>query len=429
MKILTVNTPSEEKSHDLHHAISPTVSSMQDEFHNSVHLAAASLSPEDLDEIEIFSEYLNNLVINVTADPNAANSVDVLKELEILREHLSMMQKSFPDVANDPNFQLARIAVNKPSGFTLIELIVVIGIISGLFLLLLPAAQTAREASRRVVCKNNFRSVATAVLAYETDNGVYPGNLFVDCKIPGNQGVSTNAVATPTTQILPYLDPVLANKMPTYGLGHCSTNVPPNQQLSYDLLRTQIYAFLCPSQPRESIFVPGGVYIKPINTTMFSANVNDPNAAFVNYAHHPLTDIPDGSSSTVLASEMRAGEASNEIIRSVSPSGNNEWPHTGRGYWLYEHFLHPLTSQGQFTLTPNKTSIHTIQSTVSLNTGHANIGRWYKPEMAPSSMHFGGVNAAFADGSVRFVMNSINQDVFRAIISPRGAEVVSSDQY
>ena len=51
------------------------------------------------------------------------------------------------------------------------------------------------------------------------------------------------------------------------------------------------------------------------------------------------------------------------------------------------------------------------------------------PLFGAGSMHPGGFNAAFADGSIRFIKVSINQLTLRALITRAGGEVVSSDSY
>ena len=82
---------------------------------------------------------------------------------------------------------------NRPSraGFSLVELLVVITIISMLMGLLFPAVQAAREASRRGTCMNNLKQIALAVTSYETGNRSLPGwrnnvgTYSTDTSVPG----------------------------------------------------------------------------------------------------------------------------------------------------------------------------------------------------------------------------------------------------
>ena len=95
----------------------------------------------------------------------------------------------------------ARGTGQRGSGFTLVELLVVVAIIGMLIALLLPAVQLARDASRRASCSNNFRQIGTATHNYLDIHSAFPpGGVSEDpcCKSP--------SFTTWTIQILPFLD-------------------------------------------------------------------------------------------------------------------------------------------------------------------------------------------------------------------------------
>jgi prepilin-type N-terminal cleavage/methylation domain-containing protein len=67
------------------------------------------------------------------------------------------------------------VTIDRRSGFTWVELLVVIVIIGVLVALLLPATECARESGRRAQCMNNQKQIALAMLNYEAKHGCFPG--------------------------------------------------------------------------------------------------------------------------------------------------------------------------------------------------------------------------------------------------------------
>ena len=270
-------------------------------------------------------------------------------------------------------------------GFTLIELLVVIAIIAILVALLLPAVQQAREAARRTACKNNLKQFGLAMHNYHDSYNLFPPG-FID-------GTNANGF-TWGAMILPFVEQgglydSIDFRLP---VGDQSGTAAALQNLT--AVRSHFPLLICPSDQREKntnltqTVAPNRTVTNPgIASTSYYVNAgsfnsynstsrNRQNGLFASNSSVKFGDIKDGTSNTVLMAETNRSRMANAgLFMGFIPSAN-----AGLDWMM-------------------KSGEHAINSGVS-DTGTA---RWH----AYGSEHKGGAQFAFADGSVRFISESI----------------------
>jgi len=170
------------------------------------------------------------------------------------------------------------------------------------------------------------------------------------------------------------------------------------------------------------------------NTGMFSetkrSTLPDPSAASYN-----APQIYDLSNVYCLL----AGDPtwSNNVWPQSCSNWNNPQPQftiTYRGMEYYRNL--PMTGYYTHTMTPNFNSYDCGSSGGNFNiTGNVCSGgpcpavNFFSAHMGARSYHPGGVNVAFADGSVRFAKNSVSPNVWYALGTRAGGEIISADAY
>lgn len=285
-------------------------------------------------------------------------------------------------------------------GFTLIELLVVIAIIAILIALLLPAVQQAREAARRLSCKNNLKQLGLGLHNYHDTHGCFPPGYVYKPGASGNQsGFGW------VTMILPMLDQ--ANLYNQFDLSEpifSNVNLVPRER--------HIPGLLCPSDPiSENGYVEMGssaeryamaCYVANFGPPDLDANQEQRSGMFSRNSSTRSRDVIDGLSNTLCVGERQNGEFRNGAVH-----GN--------------HFEYETTWVGAVREITDATDDHGHM--ILFQTGHVpNAGT--SDDRDVSAPHVGFAQFLLGDGSVRLIGSSIDFGVYTALGTIAGREVI-----
>jgi prepilin-type N-terminal cleavage/methylation domain-containing protein/prepilin-type processing-associated H-X9-DG protein len=321
------------------------------------------------------------------------------------------------------------------SAFTLVELLVVIAIIGVLVALLLPAVQTAREAARRSQCTNNLKQLSLAMMNYEGTFNTLPGGV-------GRFGCCWG---TWMVRVLPFIEQGSLSTLYVNSDGNDSTGQRYNGANNVMVTTKRIKSLTCPSDfpnaplslitnhnygvnyGNTSFFqvplVSGGITIQfqgaPFSAYTASSDGGDGpiNAGavsgFKDLYGRPirLAEITDGTSNTILASELIQGQAN--ALHGFS------WWGGGTGF---------------VTFMPPNSSLPDVLVGGICNADRRNppcttTGTTTAPRMAGArSRHPNGVMAAYCDGHVGFIPNNISFVTWNAVGTSQGGEGINDIQ-
>jgi prepilin-type N-terminal cleavage/methylation domain-containing protein/prepilin-type processing-associated H-X9-DG protein len=341
-----------------------------------------------------------------------------------------------------------------PWGFSLIELLVVVAIISVLISLLLPAVQAAREAARRIQCANNLKQIGLALHSYHVVFDTFPpGRVRLRVDFEG-RCFSTFA------QLLPQLEQVMLFNSINFDLNSDDENdVDLGSGQNATVRYLTVNTFLCPSDLDQKVWGQRAPTNYLVNTgttypiSPFCASKLPVTGIFFDNSSVRVADIFDGTSQTVAVSETIKSENGSAValpwdgvstttgfVMTRGATNNGGGPElisyndqcTGAGLlmlnlrgssWILGV---PAVTMYNHDRTPNDLKIDCIggltHSRCEVSTLDAS-----SLSVAARSRHPGGVNALFADGAVRFIKSSVNLGPWRALGSRDGGENVSSD--
>jgi prepilin-type processing-associated H-X9-DG protein len=332
-------------------------------------------------------------------------------------------------------------------GISVLELLVVLGIVAVLVALLLPAVQKAREAASRLHCLNNLKQIGLALHTYHGTHEQFPPGFISQLEDPNWVYPPGDPNAFPPEQgpgwsfftlLLPFLE-----QQHLYRSLDLTKAI--DDPVNATARKVSLKTYLCPSDTG-----PAGVNINlttcgsppdPANTPVVltdamgcsyvgclgGGKADDPdygaceyqpfNGVFHRNSRVRIADIFDGTSNTIGVGERNSSFVQGSWV-GVVPTQNTVYNQTTPPIPPFD----PGLNQPCQNWRPPITAVlaHSRQSTLN------------DPNGSPASFHSahpGGCNFLFMDGSCRHVQNGIGLDAMRALCTRNGGETISGDGF
>lgn len=306
------------------------------------------------------------------------------------------------------------------SGFTLVELFVVIAIIGVIVALLLPAVQAAREAARRSDCQNRLKQLALGMQNYVSARKRLPAGMHkaIDyASTPPNWVYAPNNQATWYWRMGPYIEEQVWADTIDYDK---SWSDPANDAPR----RVYITLYTCPSNGQQLSWKESNLWARwygNYTVNWGNTNLGQEELGGVRFGGSPFTwnrgisfaEIIDGTSKTILMTEV------------MPPLTSDSGWHGPIGDTTVGHFPGVNTYRTPNVPVPDEVwgNCFPITSANGLP-GCIQAPMFASQIAAARGTHPGGVLAARCDGSVSFVPNEVDLDVWRGLGSSKGGETV-----
>ena len=335
--------------------------------------------------------------------------------------------------------------------FTLVEMLVVIGVIAILVGLALPAVQSSREAARRAQCLANLGQLSRSVHIFEAANGGFPMASFSTRPLPnhrlGSDGKPIYGAYPFVCKLLPYIEQApLFNTINFDSLNGMYASLQRSDHATE--LSTRINTFVCPSEIRFEVApgyaplsyrgnygllewsVPPNVIPTPAQLTKLGA-FHPPFTADDRVA--PVSFIRDGLSSTLLFSEKPIGSGIAGEYQAFRDWAQMHMPDSHAStadLWLgaCSRMISPkahLDAGASWMLFGIPFTLFSPNDAPNGRVPDCGFLTWRSYGVFTArSYHPGGVNASMCDGSARWFTSSTNRAVWRAIGTANGGESV-----